>query len=301
METADKNSEVSTRPVLAIIMICHNDARHLRRSIGAITEQLRGDVKFLFVDDSSTDNTLEIAKSLVGDRGEVVRTPRNMNVGGARNFGYLHLKEAENPPKYVWFHDSDDYITDDAVDRILAALAANEGVDLLSIPFGERMYDERTGAITVNGHEIQARGVTEAASTPVGAWCKVIKFEKFVPFACDQYCEHVAWHYLLFDRVDTWAKIPGAEPCYVWDRTNDEAITRTVDFCRSNPNTLEALILNNTLSRNGLCDKWVSDFLRNLANMYDVRHLISKPEVKRIWFARFRMEYANFMCGRYVH
>jgi hypothetical protein len=39
-----------------------------------------------------------------------------------------------------------------------------------------------------------------------------------------------------------------------------------------NSYTLENLALNNILLKANKRDKWVSDLIRNFANMYDVRH-----------------------------
>lgn len=285
--------------LLAIVMICHNDVGHLKRSIGTVLEQLQEGVRLLFVDDCSEDGSLEVAESLVGDKAEVVKTPRNMNIGGARNFGCLHLKESANPPKYVWFHDSDDYLPEGSIKRVVEALGENDGVDMLSIPFCS--LKKVNGRVGVRINAVKAKSIEEVALGPVSAVCKIIRLDKFLNFAPDQYCEHVAWHYLMCDKIETWAKIEGEDPCYVWDRTNTNAISETVDYLRDNPTTFEALVENDTLTQKGLNDKWISGYLKNLALMYDVRHLLTKNYVRRAWLARFEMEYANFMRGRYIH
>lgn len=287
------------RSLLTIILICRNDVGHLRRSIGEVLKQLQEGVDLLVVDDCSSDGSYELGGALVSGKASVIKTPRRMNVGGARNFGYLHLKESANPPNYVWFHDSDDYLPEGSIKRVTEALEKDDGVDMLSIPFCS--LKKVNGRIGVRINAVNAKSVEEVAFGPVAAWSKVIRFDKFIDFVPDQYCEHVAWHYLMCDKIETWAKVEGEDPCYVWDRTNTNAISETVDYLRDNPTTLEALVENDTLTQKGLDDKWISGYLKNLALMYDVRHLLTKEYVRRAWFARFEMEYANFMRGRYIH
>lgn len=291
---------------LMFVMICHNDIGHIKRSIETVIRSIVGKyedkVGILFVDDCSDDGSFEFATTLLDGVGSAVRTPENMNVGGARNFGIDHLNSLPQDlrPEYIWFHDSDDYISDDGLERVMNTLERNPGVDILTIPIATLKY----GAL----HELELYQsavsqtcLENAANSPVGAWSKVFKLSKWVPNAPYQMCEHVAWHYELFDQMDSWAKVEGETPCYVWDRTNDKAISETVDFCNANSNTIEGLAFSDILVHRGLKDKWVSDNLRNIANMYDVRHRIKKHWVRECWAIRFRNECASMMSGHHVH
>ena len=59
----------------------------------------------IFIDDCSTDNSLEIASSY--KNVQVLKTKHNSQAGGARNLG---MKKAKG--EYIVFLDSDDYFTD---------------------------------------------------------------------------------------------------------------------------------------------------------------------------------------------
>ena len=59
----------------------------------------------IFIDDCSTDNSLEIASSFKNIT--ILKTKKNIQAGGARNLG---LKKAKG--EYIIFLDSDDYLTD---------------------------------------------------------------------------------------------------------------------------------------------------------------------------------------------
>lgn len=289
--------------MLCVVMICHDDISHIKRSIDAYKAQRTPDTTILFVDDFSSDGSGDFAKSLIGDCGEVIRTPHNLGVGGARNFGIEHLKRLplDSRPKYIWFHDSDDYISSGAIEKIISKLHEAEDVDCLSLTIGTKIIDKTSGKECLHQGPVIASRIEDSVSGPVGVWSIVFKLSKYVAMASYQMCEHVAWHYLQFDQFDTWTKIEGESPCYIWDRTNDKAITETVSFCGDNSYTLEALAFNNILVRKGLKDRWVSDNLRNIANMYDVRHQIKKQYVKMAWAIRFRNEVANMLSGRHIH
>lgn len=307
MNNEQENTNTKTEsktPLVCVIMICHNDIQHIKRSIGEYLLQATDETSILFVDDSSEDGSGDFARQLIADRGEVIRTPFRMNVGGARNFGIEHLKrkpESERPT-YVWFHDSDDYIYTEAIRRVLESLKGkSRGVDCLSIPIGIKRANGTDGKTHIDFSPVAQNELYDAPCGPVGSWSIVFRLEKYVEQAANQMCEHVAWHYLQFDQFDTWGKVDSKSPCYVWDRTNTLAISQTVDFCHANSNTIEGLAFSDLLVKSGLKDSWVSDNLRNIANMYDVRHKLTKPWVRKAWAERFRMECSNMMGGHHVH
>lgn len=305
VENSKGTNMESKQHTLTIVMICHNDVSHLKRSIVKIKDTIQPGVRLLFVDDCSDDGSFELASALVEGIGTAIQTQTIRNVGGARNFGieYLNSLPDEEKPEYIWFHDCDDYISDDGIKRIMETLVENDGVDCISLPIGTLRNAMSEGKVqpTLYQSAVAQANLYDAANSPVGAWSKVFKLSKYVPNAEGQMCEHVAWHYRQFDQFDSWAKVTGETPCYIWDRTNDKAISETVDFCDSNSNTIEGLAFSNILVQRGLKDRWVSDCLRNLANMYDVRHELKKPYVRDCWAIRFRQECANIMGGHFVH
>lgn len=60
----------------------------------------------------STDNSVEIAKRLIGNKGKVIELKQKRLNGGARNEGYLHLSDDVD---YVCYLDSDDWYIDNKV------------------------------------------------------------------------------------------------------------------------------------------------------------------------------------------
>jgi glycosyltransferase involved in cell wall biosynthesis len=232
---------------------------------------------------------------------KIVRTgaKNGSGCGGARNHG---LKAATG--EYVWHIDVDDMLVPEALSKIDAALSsaekkAGKPVDVCVLPFktvrnagsarSEELVCPRFGTME------------DIACTAETAWSKVLRREICVelpPSVCGQDC---VWWPLQVDRCFTGTGVGGNAPLYIYDRTNVDSISRTRDWTQSNPRTLEQLALGDEVGRLGLKDRFFSDAIRALADMYDVRHRLTKPWVREAWRIRFHSEYANVMTGRWTH
>jgi glycosyltransferase involved in cell wall biosynthesis len=287
---------------LTIVVIGRNDISHLNRSLQTAAKQCSEveDCNVLYADDDSTDGSVTFANA-IADRVldlDVMHIVPRRNIGGIRNAAveYLTTKDGDRP-EYIWFHDSDDYLYDGAVKRVLDVIEANNHPDCVSVPI-YRLVDKDAA---IPDCSVMAKTIDEAPMGPVGEWSIVFKAALYVKNPEGQMCEDCPWHYEQFDKFNTWARVEGAEPCYVWDNTNPNATTRTVDYCGSHSITLISAALDNVLIKAGKDDQWVSDNLRNIANMYDVRRRLKKNAVLEAWRRRFQTEVSNFLNGFHIH
>ena len=77
--------------VVHAVVPAYNEAEH----VGAVVRTMPALVDRIFiVDDSSTDGTARVAEDCADPRVTVLRTPRNLGVGGATVLGYRHALEA---------------------------------------------------------------------------------------------------------------------------------------------------------------------------------------------------------------
>lgn len=290
MET---NTEVSPR--FSIVVPCHNGAGYIVRSLASIAKQTfpLDKVQIVFVDDASTDGSGYIAERFADDFPDFKlekNSDKPRGPGGARNLGVSVAKG-----EYIFFLDCDDYLPDNSLEIIDKALTEAKNPDVCLYPYS---------ILKPTGSELSVppmKTIEEAACSAVGPWSSVFRRSLFVQFPENTLSEDTAWHFEQFDKFSTMVNAEGDKPCYVYDRTNATAITDTVEWAGMHSMTLEQLALEDRAIREGKRDQWISDVIRNLANMYDVRRRLTKPWVKAAWADRFRHEVSNIMTGHFVH
>lgn len=106
--------------VLAILTPAYNRAELLKRTYKSLTDQTNKNFVWYIVDDGSSDNTEQIVKDFIKENKnkkdfEIVYTKKeNGGKHTALNVGIKQIKE-----DYVIILDSDDYLTNDAVETII--------------------------------------------------------------------------------------------------------------------------------------------------------------------------------------
>ncbi len=115
------------RPKVTVVVTCHNLARYLGDCLQSLVRQTINDWECLIIDDQSTDETETVAMSRVksDDRFRYERTPENLKLSGARNYGWRRAKG-----KYILFLDADDMLTPNALDLLSTALDQDRGLHI---------------------------------------------------------------------------------------------------------------------------------------------------------------------------
>ena len=281
---------------LSIIIPMYNAAGHIVRCLSSIAKQniSQDEYEVIMVDDCSTDNSYFIAERFETDfkNFKVVKTEHNSGPGGARNRG---VKEATG--EYLFLVDCDDYIPEHGLERIFSVLEKNTDIVLYPYMTLREKDSKRPGGNTVP----KISKIEELGNCPVGPWVKVFKRELYPQMPENILSEDTAWSFLLYDKCNTLAVVEGEEPCYVYDRSVATAITDTVEWCGMHSYTMEQLAFEDLAIKANKNDKWISDVIRNFANMYDIRNKLTKPYIKAAWANRFKGEYSNLMTGHYCH
>lgn len=103
-------------PKLSIIIPVYNVEKYLPKCLGSILEQPFKDLEVICVNDGSTDGSLDVLQKIKkNDDRVVIIDKKNEGSGIARNIG---LSTAQG--EYVYFIDSDDWLEDDALAKIIA-------------------------------------------------------------------------------------------------------------------------------------------------------------------------------------
>lgn len=111
---------------ISILVAAYNDESHLRECLDSLEAQTLRDTQIICIDDGSTDGTLDIMHEYAArdSRIEVIHLEHNQGLAKARNAG---LNAARG--RYVTFLDSDDWMSDDALEKIASTFARHPLAD----------------------------------------------------------------------------------------------------------------------------------------------------------------------------
>ena len=109
-------------PLISIIIPTYNRAKYVTRAIAAIQSQAFTAWELIVVDDGSSDGTAEVLPAIAAVDGRIQYIRQaNAGVSVARNVGMAAMHPDS---RYIMFHDDDDWLTEDALERLNALAAA---------------------------------------------------------------------------------------------------------------------------------------------------------------------------------
>jgi hypothetical protein len=113
-------------PTFSVIVPCHNYGRFLSTTLRSVLQQGRDDVEVIVVDDASSDDSLEVARSF-GDPVRVIELPENLGPGAAWGAG---LRVARG--RYLCKLDADDWQLPGFLDRVEREFTRDERIGLVA-------------------------------------------------------------------------------------------------------------------------------------------------------------------------
>lgn len=117
------------RPKVSVIVTCHDLARFLPDCLRSVQMQTLTDWECIVVDDWSTDETPKIAREFCETDKRFIyqRTPENLKLSGARNFGFVNSRGA-----YIIPLDADDMLDHEALAVLSSALDKDSSIHIVS-------------------------------------------------------------------------------------------------------------------------------------------------------------------------
>ncbi|MGG0662602.1 CDP-glycerol:glycerophosphate glycerophosphotransferase [Viridibacillus arvi] len=105
--------------LVSIIVTVYNTAEFLEECLTSVTNQVYKNIEIIIVNDGSTDNSAEIIEQYTNadSRCRSINLTENKGVGFARNLG---IEQATGD--FVYFVDSDDFINEHAVEKLVEGL-----------------------------------------------------------------------------------------------------------------------------------------------------------------------------------
>lgn len=119
-------------PLFSIIIPTYNTKKYITQCVESFTKQNFDDYEIIICDDGSTDGTIELLKKLKNSyKNVIIEFNEHIGAGAARNEG-IKLSKG----KYIYFCDSDDYVTDDFFVVLCNEIKNNEP-DILFFNYNE--------------------------------------------------------------------------------------------------------------------------------------------------------------------
>lgn len=121
---------------ISIIIPVYNVEQYIAKCIQSLLDQTYHSFEALIIDDGSSDESIKIAKALVGNDSRFIFLEKeNGGLSSARNFGLDHATG-----DYILFLDSDDYLEKDCLEKVLLAFVSQPDIDI--VIFGFNIVDE---------------------------------------------------------------------------------------------------------------------------------------------------------------
>lgn len=132
--------------LLSIVLPVYKVQGYLRQCLDSLLTQSYADFEIVAVDDCSPDNSAAILAEYAArdDRIKIVSLTENVGLGRARNVGLEHAAG-----EYVWFLDSDDWLTPGALRAVADRLVATDA-DVLVGAYDRVFWDGRVEPVEAN-------------------------------------------------------------------------------------------------------------------------------------------------------
>lgn len=150
MKTEINNTNTHHSPTVSVIMNCYNSAKYLREAIDSVYAQSFKDWEIVFYDNSSTDNSAEIAKSY-DNKLHYFTNEQNVPLGKARN---LALEKCRG--QYITFLDCDDIWFPEKLEKQVSLFNEKKDIDFIYSNYYDFYMEE--GIRIVHLHGAQPEG-----------------------------------------------------------------------------------------------------------------------------------------------
>lgn len=127
-----------TSPLVSVLMPCYNAQNYIGEALASVFGQTWPNVEVVIVDDGSTDNSINIARKIAGERCTLIEQP-NRGAAHARNKALKHAAGS-----WCLFLDADDWLDPNFIlDQLEAITVADAdicfGNSVLVWPHGRRV------------------------------------------------------------------------------------------------------------------------------------------------------------------
>jgi len=161
---------IKNTSLISVIIPVYNVEKYIKKCVLSLICQTYENCEFLFINDGTKDNSVEIIKS-VNDKRIKIINQENKGVSAARNTGIDIAKG-----KYIIFVDADDYVAKDYVEYLYNMITNNNSDFAYSTKLFQSKKDKQTDNdfIRVIDGNISA-GILLSPDVVVGCYNKIYK------------------------------------------------------------------------------------------------------------------------------
>lgn len=211
--------------LISIVIPIYNSEKTIRRCVDSVLSQTYYDIEVILVDDGSQDNSFRICKEyeMKDSRIKVVHK-ENGGVSSARNCG-IDASEGD----YIMFVDADDWIENNAVEKMLS-LFSKDNVDISMCSFFRELGDNQITYIleenTFTVSEIIGRDIQGREAILCTIWNKLYRVDLIknnkIRFAEDiRFGEDFVFNIHVFEHVQCISST--SEPLYHYNCSQENS------------------------------------------------------------------------------
>ena len=198
----------------------------LQNCIESILNQTYKDFELVFVDDMSSDTSVETIKKYKDNRIHIIENKRKRYNGGSRNVGIEYALDNIDFD-YFAFLDSDDWWKDENVLETINKELYDHELMLIGLE-----CIDKNGVFLTKIHEYNDYRDFFLSDNKVWctAWARIIRKDKIAYFCEDTLMEDRVWSYRQADNVDLNKVKNLKQVLYTWNRLN---VTNSVSIVRN--------------------------------------------------------------------
>lgn len=215
-------------PTVSVIIPVFRVAPFVERCVRSLMEQTFQDVEFIFVDDASTDGSMDIVRNVVAEYERDVKIlvhDRNRGLPSARNTGL-----AAASGTFIYHCDSDDWLEKDMLEKMVASAVDNNS-DFVYCDFYLSFTDKERYMVQPHysdKFEALQKGLL-TGNMKHNVWNKLIKRRLYIDNdikSPEEHCKGGEDYMIvkLLRMAEGVSHVP--EALYHYNRTNVNAITK---------------------------------------------------------------------------
>ncbi len=267
--------------MISVIIPVYGVEKYIERCARSVLNQTFKDVEYIFVNDSTKDNSIEILKKVLVDypnqNVSIINKKFNEGLPQARKTGFL-----ASHGEYIIHFDSDDWVEDDCLEKMYSC-AVKENADIVIANYYEN-FSDRQVAIDCPSVETPSDAIDLMlrAKLHSGVWNKLVRryLYKDIVFPYANMHEDLVTMVQLFSKAKSISFVD--YPFYHYNLTNMTSLTNNSLSKRRAQDVYDNLkIIEMFICKNKMYDRYAA--FSNFVNTFKGVMMLHKESRHKEW------------------